>query len=350
MTPNLSKSLDFAGGCVDSVFLMLPKILKPFAKAKDVDKQTYMAQVDFYLDQGFTNDPASFFTLPDTPPQFHSTDREPFLDGHKEIFTWESKYEAKNPLIRFQYASYLDNRTAHLLRWTHGDPGRKTVVCLHGFMLGEPNQAEKMFKIKTLYEKGLDVALFIAPFHWKRAPAGPSSANMAIQPDNVAMTAEFFGQTMFDLMSALLLLKKLGAGETGLLGASMGGYTAALFSCLGDVHSFAAMMVPAVNFSKPMGPDSVSMPFDMDKTMKEKVNKVWQFHSPMNLMPRISHDRILVIASRGDKLCPFEYVEALCRKWQGVRHIFMTGGHWMVFNGKVRGREWYGFLRDMGFV
>ena len=152
------------------------------------------------------------------------------------------------------------------------------------------------------------------------------------------MTAEFMGQIMFDLASALLMLKKMDAGELGLIGASMGGYTASLFSCLSDMHSFAAMMVPAVNFSKPIGPDTVSMPFAMDKSMNEKVNKVWEFHSPLHLAPIIPRDRILVIASKGDRICPFEYVKALCRKWQGIRCTFMTGGHWMVFNGKLRGQ------------
>ncbi|WP_028313800.1 alpha/beta hydrolase family protein [Desulfatibacillum aliphaticivorans] len=350
MLNKLSKPLDFAGGCVDGVFLMLPKILKPFAKSKVVDKDSYMAQVEFYLDQGYADDPASFFDLPEAPPEYPSVNRDPFLDGQREHITWESGFEAKNPLLREEYASYLENRTAHMLRWTHGEPGRKTVVCLHGFMLGEPDQAERMFKVKKLYNMGLDVALLIAPFHWERAPSGPGAANIALQPDNVPMTAEFMGQIMFDLASALLLLKKMDAGELGLIGASMGGYTASLFSCLSDMHSFAAMMVPAVNFSKPIGPDTVSMPFAMDKSMKEKVNKVWEFHSPLHLTPKIPRDRILVIASKGDRICPFEYVEALCRKWQGIRCTFMTGGHWMVFNGKLRGQAWYGFLHDMEFI
>ena len=31
-------------------------------------------------------------------------------------------------------------------------------------MLGEPRQARRMFRVKRLFEEGLDVALFIAPF------------------------------------------------------------------------------------------------------------------------------------------------------------------------------------------
>ncbi len=346
----LTRPLDFAGGCVDSIFLFLPKILKPFAQKKDLDRVTYQTQINYYHEQGFVDDPRSFFSLPEKPPQGVEIEKKSYLDGFQETISWESDYAAKNPLIRFKYRSYAANRTAYMLRWTHGDADRKTVVCLHGFMLGEPKQAEKMFKVRTLYEKGLDVALVIAPFHWKRAPAGPSSANLAIQPDDVAMTCEFFGQAMYDLSSANMVLNDMGAGEAGLLGASMGGYNAALFSCLSDVFSFAAMMVPAINFSRPIGPDSVSMPFKMDAAMQEKINKVWQLHSPLNFKPMMPEDKILIIASRGDRLCPFEYVEELCEKWPGIRHRFMTGGHWLVFNGKARGKAWYAFLQDMGFT
>jgi len=28
----------------------------------------------------------------------------------------------------------------------------------------------------------------------------------------------------------------------------------------------------------------------------------------------------------------------------------MTGGHWLMFNAKARGRMWYRFLSDMGFA
>ena len=134
MLQNLYKPLDFTGGCVDNVFLMLPKILKPFAKTREADKQTYLDQVEFYVDQGYTEDPASFFNLPDSAPGFHSMDRESYLDGHREHITWESKYKVKNLLIHDQYTSYLENRTAHLLRWTHGDLAVKpwsasTAIC-----------------------------------------------------------------------------------------------------------------------------------------------------------------------------------------------------------------------------
>jgi hypothetical protein len=39
-----------------------------------------------------------------------------------------------------------------------------------------------------------------------------------------------------------------------MIGASLGGYHAALFICLARLASFAAMMVPELDFSGPMDP------------------------------------------------------------------------------------------------
>jgi predicted alpha/beta hydrolase family esterase len=60
-------------------------------------------------------------------------------------------------------------------------------------------------------------------------------------------------------------------------------------------------------------------------------------------------DRMLVVASRGDLVCPFEYVRELCDTWKIRRSHFLTGGHWLVFNREERSRAWYSFLADMGY-
>lgn len=140
------------------------------------------------------------------------------------------------------------------------------------------------------------------------------------------------------------------AGEIGLIGASLGGYNAGLFACLSGRVRFAALMVPAVKFTGDFSPKAAKLTFSADDPLLERLNRVWNLHSPLNFHPKIPKDRILVIASRGDKLCPFDHVEALWERWNRPRHLFMTGGHWLVVSAGDRGREWYRFLEDMGFV
>ncbi len=344
------KGLDFIGACVDSLFLSIPRTLKLLKPKRDIDRATYERQIDYYIDKGYTDNQETFFTFPEKIQPYSMIVCKPYYDGMYQVYSYPSGYETKSPLLRERYNSYESNRTGYIVRWTHGDKGRNTVLCLHGYMLGDPGQAEKMFKVHKLYSMGLDVALFIAPFHWKRAPASRALRGIYLQPDDVAMTCECVGQTMYDLYSSFLILKESGAGETGIIGASMGGYNAALFICLTQAASFAAMMVPAVNYSQPFGPDSIKLSFPVDTTLRKKINAVWEFHSPLNMSPKIPKERIMFIASRGDRICPFEYVRMLCEKWDWPKYHFHTGGHWLVFNRKARGKAWYSFLDEMGFV
>jgi hypothetical protein len=341
---------NFMGGIVDGAFLSFPRMARPFRPTRKITRGEYERQVDFYIDEGYADRPASFFTFPSATPAFSVIERKPYHDGECQIIRYGSGYTAKNPLIRDKYASYEANRSGYLVRWTHGNGNRKTVLCHHGYMLGEPRQARKMFRVKRLFSEGLDVALFIAPFHWRRSTGNLSQRGIYLQPDDPAMTCECAGQAMHDLCGAFLILRDLGSPETGLIGASLGGYNTALFIGLTDIAAFGAMMVPAVNFSRPLGPGTARLPFPVDDVLREKIRRVWELHSPLNFMPKIPAEKLLVVASRGDRVCPFEYVEALCEKWKVTNRHFLDGGHWLVFNGAQRGRAWHEFLRERGFI
>ena len=342
--------LDAAGGVVDSFFLTPPRLFLPFKPKRHIDFQTYETQIDFYIENGFTRAPETFFRLPENAPAYRLFEEKDYHQGKIQVWTFPSGYETRNPLLNDHYQGFVNNRDGYLVRWTHDDTPRDTVLCLHGFMLGEPRQAARMFKVGRLFKRGLDVALFITPFHWKRAPDEKARRGIFLQPDNVPMTCECLGQAMYDLQSTMLILEELECKRIGLIGASLGGYNAALYACLSERPAFTAMMVPAVNFTAPFGPDSVRMPFPVPPETMEKIRRVWEFHSPVNMRPRLPADKILVIASRGDKLCPFEHTRRLCETWHLTNCHFLTGGHWLIFNNHKRGQEWYRFLAQNKFL
>jgi len=334
----LEKGMGIAGSMVDDLFLMLPQILKPFRPARRIDPVQYRQEVEFYLDQGYVEHPESFFQIEDVSVTEKIVSQTVYRDGIRQTIAFQSRYQTRNPLIAERFCAFSENQTAYLIRWAHGDSGRKTVLCLHGYMLGEPGQAERMFRVSKLYRLGLDVALFVTPFHWKRAPASRMLRGIFLQPDDVGMTCECVGQAMQDLYQAVLVLERMGASAVGLIGASLGGYHAGLFACLSDRIVFAALMVPAVLFIEKFSPQTVRYPFPVDQGMREKMDRVWRLHSPLNFYPKISKERLLVVASRSDKLCPFAHVRALCEKWDWPPHLFMTGGHWLVLNPRERGK------------
>ncbi|MDY6832885.1 MAG: hypothetical protein SWC96_13795 [Thermodesulfobacteriota bacterium] len=66
--------------------------------------------------------------------------------------------------------------------------------------------------------------------------------------------------------------------------------------------------------------------------------------------PKLSSGKLLVVASVGDRLCPFGHVQSLCEKWRISDYHFLSGGHWLVFNSRERGKAWYEFLFRMKFL
>ncbi|HOO71746.1 MAG TPA: hypothetical protein PK926_08280 [Spirochaetota bacterium] len=337
-----------AGGFVDNCFLALPRLINRIRPAR-TGRESHDRTIAYYHEHGHVADPESFFMFPDKAPRYTIMQSRPWQGGRKELVSYTSEYTPRNPALRKTFQSYDQNKTGYLVRWTHGDTGRNTVLCLHGYMLGDPRQAEKMFKIKKLFALGLDVALFIAPLHWKRAPRSPLRRGIFLLPENPALTWEHFGQAMFDLHCCFLILKSAGSGGIGIIGASLGGYLGALYSALRDGHAFAALMVPAVDFSRPLGPGSINLGLDKNDTLTKKIHELWTIHSPLNFTPKISPEKILVIGSQGDRLCPSHGVRTLCEKWKIRRCHLLAGGHWLIFNN-VRGKEWYRFLGEMGFL
>ena len=350
MTALKERLMASAGSLVDDAFLLPPRIAGPFKPRRRIDRAAYERQLDFYFDQGYVDNPAAFFDFPAAVPAWTVIARKPYHDGEYQLIRYESGYRTKNPLVRDKYQAFTANQNGYLVRWTHGDANRKTILCHHGYMLGEPRQARRMFKVRHLFSRGLDVALFIAPFHWKRGAGPLLKRGIYLQPDDAVMTCECVGQNMYDLYGAFQILSELGAADVGLIGASLGGYNTALFICLTDRAAFGAMMVPAVNFSRPLGPDSARHRFPVDERLRQKIQRVWELHSPMNFKPRIPVEKILVVASKNDRICPFDYVQALCDQWRLTNTYFLNGGHWLIFNRPERGRAWYGFLADRGFL
>jgi len=340
--------LDRIGSLVDEMFLAPGRLIAYLQAQRDIDWHAYAREIGFYHEQGYVVNPQTFFCLPEKMPAYHIETQAPYHNGTYQVIAFPSLYEPQNPFVRQRYLSYSENRTGYLIRWVHGDMPRKTVLCVHGFMMGSPREAERMFKISKLFALGLDVALCIHPFHWKRISGPRSARRIYLTLGDAAFTNECIAHSVYDLDNAFSILNDLGASETGMIGASLGGYVAGLYACLRREIKFAALMVPGLSFLRPMSPDMFYKRAPFDLVWREHARRAADFHSPLNLRPQIPTENILVVASRGDKICPFDLVEQLRQRWELSRCHYRTGGHWLVFD-KLRGQAWYSFLHEMGF-
>ncbi|MDI6796653.1 MAG: alpha/beta hydrolase [Desulfatibacillaceae bacterium] len=347
------KIQDIAGGIVDEAFLALPRILKNFVPKRKISAQDFEQELDFYFEQGFVDRPSSFFLSPDKTPDWIIAEVSNTKHSQQRQIRFQSSYQVKNPKVAPRYESHIANRTACIYLWSKpGGPPRPLVLCLHGFMLGDPDQALAMFRVQKMLDAGLDVALFIAPFHADRSSSGKAGARKAISPDDPAMTTEFMGQAQHDLACSLAILRQMGAPRIGIIGASLGGYLAGQLASLeySKGVDFCALMVPGVSFEKPIGPDSFALPFSVNDRLKKKIHSVWNFHSPLNMELSMPKGNLLIVASTGDRLCPFVYTRKLCEKWGWPEHHFLDGGHWLMFSRAKRGKAWYNFLQRQGFI
>jgi len=340
---------DFAGSVVDEMFLAPGRLIARLQARRKVNWDEYAREVAFYHEEGYVEQPAAFFIPPPQAPGFKIKTQSSYLDGIYQEISFSSLYEPRNPFVRERYLGYSENRTGYLIRWAHGDKPRRTILCVHGFMMGAPGEAERMFKISKLFSIGLDVALFIQPFHWKRI-AGPRSARRVyLTLGDTAFTNECVAHSVYDLDNAFAILGEFGATDIGVIGASLGGYVAGVYACLRNKPEFVAMMVPSLSLIRPISPDMFYQRAPFPSGWPAYVSRAADFHSPLNMRPQISADRILVVASRGDKVCPFDLVEELERRWNLSWCFYRTGGHWLVFDN-LRGRAWYNFLREMQFI
>ena len=343
------------GGDLDEFLLHSAKVLRVVqTKSDEHDRQRLRSLADFYLAQPYADRPARFFSFPRKPPRARIVEERPFSDGSVRTYSFRSGYRVRNPDYRDEYLNAKENRTAYLVHWSHGDKRRNTIVCCHGYSLGDPGQAERMFRVHRLYGLGLDVALFITPFHWKRASSLLQRFRPPFPFHHPVLGLEGFGQAMYDLSSSFLLLEEMGASRIGLIGASLGGYLAALFVSLTRRADLVTLIVPFLDFQSlrvPAGPFSREAKGDEGSAaVQAQIEALWRIHSPFSHACNLPPERCLLIASTGDRLCPFEDVKRLYDHWGEPQYFFLRGGHALFFPRRGRGVAWYGFLREHAFI
>jgi len=339
-------ALNFIGGIPDLLFLRIPSFLLGKNPASSLD---YFDALRFYTSRWSPGRGESFLQLPALAPAAQIIESRPFQEGVVELFRYGSGYQVRNPALRETFSSYQANLNCYLHLWRHEPVGsRPLVLCLHGFMMHGPWRARRMFKIDALFARGLDVALFHQPHHWRRGQ--PRGRQHLLCPQNAPLTIETFGQNLHDLHAAVLLLKRLGYSRLGLIGASLGGYTSALYATLDAPVNFMFLAVPAVDFYPFLKPRPDLFNFTIDQSLLAETRKALDLITPFKYKPKFDVAKICVVAHGGDRLCDARLTHQWIEKWKIALYTEATGGHWLQFSGDLRGRTWYSWLEKMEFA
>lgn len=319
-------------------------------KSHDTSYQRYMSELSFYTQPQYLEG-KNFLRVPDSAPEFDRQLARNYHGGEEVLFSYPSRYQPANPSVAPRLYSHVENRTGYLWLWRHkrsqGQEAPPLVLCVHGFRMGHPKRAMAMFKIRKLFEMGMDVALFIQPHHWLRA-SKPLQQYFFVSED-LPLTLENVGQQVHDLHSCYLGLKAMGYNRIGLIGGSLGGLAVTLYSTVSSDPEFIFSVVPAIRVDVHMDPKRSKLPFPVDEKLRQQSFRALDVIDPSTYSCKMDLDKFGVVYHKGDRINDARATESWIQKW-GIKHCWaLSGGHWVVFDNKARGKAWYGWLQQYGF-
>jgi len=240
---------------------------------------------------------------------------------------WPSDFEPLHPEVRDKYLEHEQNRTAGARLFLHAGRARPAIILVHGYMCGHYSLEERIWPVNWFYERGLDVALFVLPFHAIRANA----RSPKFPGNDPRVTNEGFRQAVLDLRSLSGFLRGRGSEAVGLMGMSLGGYTTSLLATLEENLAFAVPIIPLASIAEIARSTGrfVGTEDEQEKQF-EALDAVYRHVSPFSRKSRIATDRVLVLAAEGDRITPVAHARRLAEHFGAPLETF-HGGHLLQF-------------------
>jgi hypothetical protein len=305
----------------------------------------------FYADPRLLADPAAFFVSP--APLRASVRRRAWLaDGELLDLAYTTDFTPVFPEARDDTAG---TTTAGLARWwRHRRAGCPAMLCVHGYAGGNFLLERLAFEARRFYRAGVDVLLYVLPYHGARTLAGARHSGAHFFNVDLVRTNETFAQAIYELRALLRYLRAAGTGPVGAFGMSLGGYITALLASVEPELAFAVPMIPLTSL-----PDMMWAQGEGDPRLARAAEHGWSLpalrdffavHGPLERPPLVPPARRLIIAALGDRICPPTHALALWRHWNRPRIHWYPGGHLAQFRRGTALREVRRLLRDVGLL
>ena len=330
----LARALTGFGTAVDSSVLRAMQLVVERAlipASADLDSLRESARL--MLSPGLQADPRRFFSFLDEPPhtlRMHSRRRRRVAGGAVISRRIESEY--------MPYTAGVEGSLGPILvdHWVHQSTrSRGTVLALHGFTMGNPRIDSFVLFANHWYRSGLDVALLTLPHHGARTPPAARFSGEHFAVPDVARLGEAVREAIYEIRQLLYWLREESGAPVGVLGLSLGGYLAALSAGLCDDLDFVIPMVPPVCIG-----DLAWRFFTQTRHYREggapaltrqELRRAFRIHSPLAHPLRISPERVMIVAGRGDRIVPPEHPAALWSHWGEPRIHWFSGSHLTPF-------------------
>jgi len=325
-----------AGACLGVDHLMYRALRRVFLRqelpvrsAAELDRD--LEASERYLAPDNLRDPDHLFPAAPARPLLRLHRRRPIAGGDLHHYTFRSPYEPVERAYADEYRSYDALDTVHLHAWRHRVPAPASVILLHGWGVGDRRVHALEFNVRTLFHRlGLDVYFYVAPFHGPRRPAAARFSGELHPSVHILRTNEAFIQTIRELRGVIGLIRER-SPAVGVMGSSLGGYTAALLASLDDRLAFAAPIIApaslaALFWEHGAGEARLAEAQRLGLT-RERFIRAWSIHSPLTHTPRVPWPRRLIISASDDGLVTPTHVDALWQHWGRPARVQFTGGH-----------------------
>jgi pimeloyl-ACP methyl ester carboxylesterase len=321
--------LDTAASTVDRAFVAAIELRNRAARARadslsHEDRLALLGRIQqAYGAPALITDPHAFFPPPPAVSPRLRRVRSLRWGGECLELWWPSTFVPFYTAGPRTYRATGPNATAYARLYGAPAP-RPVAILVHGYMSGHWAFEERAWPIRWLNRQGLDVAVTVLPFHGVRArPGGGAPPFPGGDP---GLTNEGFRQVVADLRALVAILRDRGAPSVGVVGMSLGGYSAALMATLERDLSFVVPLIPLASiadFARDQGRLGSGRRAEIEHAALEAVNRVV---SPLARPGLVAKKRMLIVGAEADRVTPIHHAERLARHFD-VPLLRVVGGH-----------------------
>lgn len=229
--------------------------------------------------------------------------------------------------LRDKYLRATENRTAHARWFRHSGPARPCVVLIHGYIGGNYLIEERVWPVKRLFQSGLDVVLTILPLHGPRRAQARGYLPPAFPSSDPRFTIEGFRQLVFDHRALFDHLQRCGVRDLGVMGMSLGGYSAALLATLERALRFAVFLIPLAAIEDFAYKNGRMIGHAAEQVaQREALQRAHHTISPLARPPQLPASRVVTVAGESDLITGVEQARKLSQHFGGELSLF-HGGH-----------------------
>jgi hypothetical protein len=219
------------------------------------------------------------------------------------------------------------NQTMRARWFRHRGTPRPCAVILHGYLGGRLAVEEHMWPIRILFDGGMDVVLTVLPMHGLRAAAKARFKLPGFPAVDPRLAIEGFRHLVHDHLTLFDYLLDGRVSALGLMGMSLGGYSAALLCTLDPRIRFSAFYMPlasiadfALRTGRMVGSD------EQQREQADALERVYRVVSPLARPSLLPQGCALVIAGEADLITGMPHGEQIASQFGAPCRTYI-GGH-----------------------